>query len=62
MEPIDVTDLRWKWSEALAALPADASPVLAEFLRETVGDLLGHADERNRLVTKVEQMRSLLEG
>lgn len=62
MDPIDVTDLRWKWSEALAALPADASPVLAEFLRETVGDLLGHADERNRLAQQVAALRSILEG
>jgi len=62
MDPIDVTDLRWKWSEALAALPADASPALAEFLRETVGDLLGHADEHNRLAQQVATLRSILEG
>ena len=57
-----MTDLRWKWSEALASLPADAPPVLAEFLRETVGDLLGHADERNRLAQQVAALRSILEG
>jgi len=62
LDPIDVTDLRWKWTEAIAALPADASPVLAEFVRETVGDLLGHADERNRLAQQVEALRSILEG
>lgn len=58
MDPVDVTDLRWKWADALAALPADAPSVLSDFMRETVGDLLTHADERNRLAVEIEALRA----
>lgn len=62
-EQIDVTDLRWRWGQALAQLPPEAAGnELDTFMRETVGTLLDLADERNRLALKIDELKSLLGG
>lgn len=62
-EQIDITDIRWRWGQALAQLPADAAGGdLDTFMRETVGQLLDLADERNLLAAKIEDLKALLGG
>lgn len=62
-ELVDVTDLRWRWGQAIAQLPADvAGSDLDTFMRETVGEILAHVDDRNRLAGKLDALRALIEG
>lgn len=62
MEPIDVTELRWLWGQALAGLPADAPESLNTFMRETVPQLLDAVDERNKAAAKIAEAAAVLGG
>lgn len=65
MDPVDTTDVRWRWAEALAQLDAHADLAgtpLADFLRNDAGQLLAIADERNTLAATIAQLRALLGG
>lgn len=62
MEPIDVTEIRWLWGQALAGLSADAPESLNTFMRETVPQLLDAVDERNKAAAKIAEAAAVLVG